>query len=512
MTTIKNNKERKNTLSKKNNHGGRVFARGGYGCVFRPPLKCKNIQNTDQNQNVNNVTKLMMKKYAKREVSEFEKFKKILKNIPNYKNYFLINNITLCIPEELSKEDLKNFDKNCKTLEKNNYNESNINEKLDDLLGINMPYGGIEVSDYVDKTNFNIQKMKVINNKLIHLLKNGIIKMNEYNIYHGDIKETNVLVGKSNNDIRTRLIDWGMSVIYNGKKNIPILLSGRPIQYNVPFSSILLNNHFKQLCDDFLRENPNPSKSDIRSLILYVINNSKTPQLKLINYIFKVLYKDEYDGLLNKNNDKNNNKSKYILEYNYTIEKIYNYLSKVLEKYIKNGTFHQFEFFKEVYLKNVDIWGFFSIYLYFVEYISIKNTKSDITNLKKSQLKLIDKIKEGYSLILNSANIPINIDALVTILKEIDPLLNESLNEEIQNKKNSFINLFQSLNSRKISNYKTPSGKIIALNDDIANNYNIINIDNINRIIAKNNTKKNTMKNSTKKNSTKKNSTKQIKH
>lgn len=79
--------------------------------------------------------------------------------------------------------------------------------------------------------------------------------------------------------------------------------------------------------------------------------------------------------------------------------------------------------------------GFFSIYLYFVEYISIKNTKSDITNLKKNQLKLIDKIKEGYSLILNSANIPINIDALVTILKEIDPLLNESLNEEIQNKK-----------------------------------------------------------------------------
>jgi hypothetical protein len=148
------------------------------------------------------------------------------------------------------------------------------------------------------------------------------------------------------------------------------------------------------------------------------------------------------------------------------------------------------------------------IFGYFVEYISIKNTKSDITNLKKSQLKLIDKIKEGYSLILNSANIPINIDALVTILKEIDPLLNESLNEEIQNKKNSFINLFQSLNSRKISNYKTPSGKIIALNDDIANNYNIINIDNINRIIAKNNTKKNTMKNSTKKNSTKKNSTK----
>ena len=507
MTTIKNknNKERKNTSSKKNNRGGRVFGRGGYGCVFRPPLKCKNIQNTDQNLNVNNVTKLMMTKYAKREFTEFEKFKKILKNIPNYENYFLINNITLCIPEEFSKEDLKNFDKNCKTLENKNYNESNINEKLDDLLGINMPYGGIEVSDYVDKTNFNIQKMKVLNNKLIHLLKNGIIKMNENNIYHTDIKESNVLVGKSNNDIRTRLIDWGMSVIYNGEKNIPILLSGRPIQYNVPFSSILLNNRFKQLCDDFLKENPNPSKSELRSLILYTINNNKTPQLKIINYTFNVIYNDEYSALLNnnndnnndKNNDKNNHKNNNKSKYNYTIEKIYNYLGKVLEKYIKNGTFHQFDFFKEVYLKNLDIWGFFSMYLYFVEYISIINIKNGIKQLKKNQLKLIDKIKEGYSLILNCANIPIDIDALVKILKEIDPLLNESLNEELQNKKMRFTHLFQALNKKKTSNYKTPSGNIIALNNDIANNYNIINIDNIHKMI-------------TKKNSTKKNSTKQI--
>ena len=117
-------------------------------------------------------------------------------------------------------------------------------------------------------------------------------------------------------------------------------------------------------------------------------------------------------------------------------------------------------------------------------------------------MKLIDKIKEGYSLILNCANIPIDIDALVKILKEIDPLLNESLNEELQNKKMRFTHLFQALNKKKTSNYKTPSGNIIALNNDIANNYNIINIDNIHKMITK--------KNSTKKNSTKKNSTKQI--
>jgi hypothetical protein len=126
-----------------------------------------------------------------------------------------------------------------------------------------------------------------------------------------------------------------------------------------------------------------------------------------------------------------------------------------LDKYIKNGKFHQIEFFKEVYLKNLDIWGFFSVYLFFVEYISMKNSKNNITHFKKNQLKLIDKIKEGYLLILNSADIPIDIDALVKILNDIDPLLNESLDEENQNKKNNFTHLFQLIANKKKSSYKT---------------------------------------------------------
>ena len=455
----------KKTTRKKKNHGGRVFGHGGYGCVFRPPLKCKNIKESNeiqiQNQN-QNVTKLMIKKYAKKEFSEFKKFKRVLKNIPDYNNYFLMNNITLCVPEKLNKEDLKHFNEKCKTLENKNYSESNINDKLDDLLGINMPYGGIDIEDYVNKINFNIQKMKVLNNKLIRLLKNGILKMNQYNVYHGDIKESNILVGKSNNEIDTRIIDWGLSVIYNGEGNIPQFLAGRPIQFNVPFSCILLNQRFKQVCDHFLKDRPNPTKSEMRSLILHTINISKTKHLKLINYTFKNIFKDEYHDILKKNenidqnkNNKKNDEKIYTLEYNYTIEKIYNYLSKVLDKYIKNGKFHQIEFFKEVYLKNLDIWGFFSVYLFFVEYISIKNSKNNITHFKKNQLKLIDKIKEAYLLILNSADVAIDINTLVKILDEIDPLLNDSLDEENQNKKNNFTHLFQLIDNKKKSSYKT---------------------------------------------------------
>jgi len=41
-------------------------------------------------------------------------------------------------------------------------------------------------------------------------LTNGIVPMNNANIYHCDIKETNVLVDKQGGNIKTRLIDWGL--------------------------------------------------------------------------------------------------------------------------------------------------------------------------------------------------------------------------------------------------------------------------------------------------------------
>ena len=98
MKTIKRGQQRqiqsKRKLYTRRRRGGKVIGSGGYGCVFRPPLKCKNIKESNeiqiQNQN-QNVTKLMIKKYAKKEFSEFKKFKRVLKNIPDYNNYFLSN-------------------------------------------------------------------------------------------------------------------------------------------------------------------------------------------------------------------------------------------------------------------------------------------------------------------------------------------------------------------------------------------------------------------------------------
>ena len=57
-----------------------------------------------------------------------------------------------------------------------------------------MPYGGIDIGDYIVKTELNHVKMIQLNNSLINLLTKGIEPMNKKHIYHVDIKESNVLV------------------------------------------------------------------------------------------------------------------------------------------------------------------------------------------------------------------------------------------------------------------------------------------------------------------------------
>ena len=50
---------------------------------------------------------------------------------------------------------------------------SNINDNLDKLYSLNMPYGGIDVDDYIEKISSNSNKMISLNHTLIDLLQNS---------------------------------------------------------------------------------------------------------------------------------------------------------------------------------------------------------------------------------------------------------------------------------------------------------------------------------------------------
>ena len=101
MRTRKIRKIRKTQKIKKIK-GGKVIGSGGYGCVFEPALKCKG-----QDRSESQISKLMLSKNAKTEYKDIVKFLPYLKKVPNYQKYFLLEDVSICEPDDLTDEENK---------------------------------------------------------------------------------------------------------------------------------------------------------------------------------------------------------------------------------------------------------------------------------------------------------------------------------------------------------------------------------------------------------------------
>jgi len=334
--------------------GGKVIGSGGYGCVFRPALIC----NGTRKRASKTISKLMLNKHVKREYMEITKYLPILQKIPNYKNYFIIEGANICQPAPLTRQDLDNFDTKCKVLRKRDINAKNINSNLDKISSLNLQDGGVELGTYI-YSGLSLDGMKDLNGRMIQLLMNGILPMNKYDVYHADIKEANIVVDTSK---YVRLIDWGLSMYTASGKNIPSVVQDKPLQYNLPFSIILFNNTFKTMYSTFLKTIPT-SNLDNNSvggfLKTYLEKWNKKRGKGHIKTITSI-----WSGITGKQN---------IQE---TI--IIPYLSAVLLEYTRNGQFDTIGYFKNVFLKLLDLWGFIICYAAFLE-TGYKNQK--INNL-----------------------------------------------------------------------------------------------------------------------------------
>lgn len=401
--------------------GGDVIASGGFGCIFKPELKCTNGSGSSK---INRISKLMINKNAIEEYNLIQKFKNILNIIPNYNNYFLLDNFTLCRPNKLTKNDLKKYNKKCKALKKKNITVKNINKSLDKILSLNMPDGGIDIEVFIEMdNNFLKNKFIKLNNSLIDLLKNGIIPMNKLNVYHCDIKDSNVLVQTNNKTLNTRLIDWGLSIDYNSNQEFPRKLYRRPFQYNVPFSIILFNKEFIKRYSNFVSLNPIPNYFQIREFVInyiFIWNNIRGPgHLDTINKIVKILTISKLSAI------KNKKIKNHIIEYEFTYYYIVEYITKILNKYTNNGKLELSSYFNTVFLKNIDIWGFTMIYISVVQ-----NLYNTFENLNDFQLQIIDKIKYIIIHFLYDNPIqPINIDSLVDELTNLNKVIDNNLSD-----------------------------------------------------------------------------------
>jgi hypothetical protein len=424
--------------------GGKVFASGGFGCVFTPALKCIGKNKRDKDK----ISKLMTNKHAKEEYDEIQYVHSKLIAIPNYSEYFLIDDFTLCKPSKLTKSDLKNY-RECGALQKEKITAHNINESLDKLMALNMPYGGINLEKFMI-TNQNYGKLIILNDKMVKLLKNGIIEMNKKHVYHSDIKASNILFlvnGDGDNNEKVRLIDWSLTVEYIPFKNNPFPKNwrNRPLQFNVPFSIILFTDYFVDSYSKFLNKKENKTLlskpgSKRETLFLFTKNylylwmeERGSGHYKYINKVMYMLFK--YDVLKTHESANeslkhtmlrdNNNMKKYI-ETNYTVPCIVNYLLEILIHFIKiknDGSLDMRNYLDNVFIKIIDVWGFIISYLPLYELLF-----ENYHNLTRKQMLIFTKLKY---IILNYLYQPQNDLIKITNLEKD---LNE-LNNLIKNAK-----------------------------------------------------------------------------
>lgn len=424
-----------NRDDKESIRGGEAIASGGFGCVFKPALSCKN-----GTRSKNKVTKLMSRKYAIKEYEFIEAVKSRISKIPNYANYFLVDNFEICEPVNLDKNDIKNFDEKCNALKKHSKLKTRktskrsrskmsvdyLNKHLDDVLSLNMPDGGVDLDKYLEKYNSKKTFLK-LNNALINLLLYGIVPMNRMHVYHCDIKDTNIMVKKK----KVRLIDWGLSVFEKPNNNsIPLNLYRRPFQYNVPFSSVIFNDDFIDMYEKFLKDYANepPSSFELHDFVIrYILfwNEERgTGHLKTINKMVKHLMQLQ-------NQEQEIISAKKMEDYNFAYYFIIEYLTRILQEFTKNGKFLIYNYLNEVFMKNIDIWGFVMSYMSFFEHFDNMEHKEPV------HLEIMNKIKDiVLQFLFDTPTKPINVEELVKELKDLNKIITYMNGSSIKSKSN----------------------------------------------------------------------------
>lgn len=199
-----------------------------------------------------------------------------------------------------------------------------------------------------------------------------------------DLKDQNILY--HNNSLK--IIDWGLSFIKTSnnfeykKENFNNNLYRRPLQFNLPYSILLMNDDFwKEFVNYFnyfhiieKKEINSAFFSNILRQILYNFfeNIKYGHNLDLTNSIIPLFYDNE-------NLDNDNKKFNKFIDI---FTKIY---TSIFNKYfdVKNKKFKINEYIENIYLYNCDIFGLVSIYISIYEKLKRENNKNvDLSKLK----------------------------------------------------------------------------------------------------------------------------------
>ena len=371
----------------------KVIAFGSSGCVFYPALKCDGKKTSP-----NIVSKLMRNREANKEYENIMHIRSKVSEIPNYEDYFLLD-VVKCKPKPLTEAQLKELSI-CTSL----FSED-INESINDFTVLNMPYGGQPIDDYIyDSGSF--EKIYDVHTGLAKLLVNGIIPMNKLNIYHCDIKDSNVLI-----DTKVMLIDWGLYVEYELNGSFPQIWRNRPLQFNVPFSIILFTDIFIQKYAKYKSEEGEYNEAKLQQFVVkYVMEEIGAKHYDFIKEIMKLLFLNS--GELEESEIET-----------VTIEFIVNYIVKILVHFKEDW---MRDYLDNVFTKTVDIWGFIIAYYPILEVLS-----SSYSKLTKVEIKIFKQLQFIFVNYLYDPEIPyepIDIDGLFSDLDILGKLIYFKIN------------------------------------------------------------------------------------
>jgi serine/threonine protein kinase len=392
--------------------GGKVLASGGFGCVFRPALRCAKTTTRKRSH----VSKLMTTKHAMKEYDEITKFKARLQTIHNYRDYFLLDNISVCKPAELTQSDLVEFKQKCKALPKDNVTYTNVNSSLDKLMVLNMPDGGIPVDEFILKA-MNFNELYNLNKSLIQLLKHGIVPMNNKHVYHCDIKDSNILVNGNEGTLKTRLIDWGLSTMYIPYKNDPMPRTwvNRPLQYNVPFSVIIFSSAFVERYTDYIDNNGQIDEDRLKPFVAdyidFWMHERGQGHYKLIDLIIKILLDKKYT------NAKEISVNTRSILIDYIVEILIHFT-----RFRTDGTLNLREYLDKVFINNVDVWGFVSTYLPLLE-----NLHENYGNLTPVLHDSFHIIRNLFLFLYSPSMHPLNKEVIIKDLTKLGKLFKSEM-------------------------------------------------------------------------------------
>ena len=175
--------------------GGAIIGEGAYGCIFMPPLKCKDESDMEQigdagYPSFNTIDKLLEIDDANQEIAIARR----IYRLPLWKNYFIVAE-SMCEPAPIAKQTNKELP-GCDLITNN----------LDNFRLIRMRFGGRPLA----QVSFNPDAK--IYDFIVHLISASAL-LTLFGIVHRDLHRGNVLVDSHN---VPRIIDFNLSLDAKG--------------------------------------------------------------------------------------------------------------------------------------------------------------------------------------------------------------------------------------------------------------------------------------------------------